>query len=119
MKRISTWLSAGLGLVALIAISANQPTIAQTSGSEEGFVNLFDGKTLQGWKVVDNAELFRVSEGMIVLGCPTTNKPAHLFYDGDVNAHSFKNFDLSVDVMTYPGANSGIYFHTRFQQNGF
>jgi len=57
---------------------------------------------------------------MIVMECPATNnKPAHLFYDGDVSGHQFKNFDLRIDVMTYPGANSGIYFHTKFQQAGF
>jgi hypothetical protein len=54
------------------------------------------------------------------MDCPATNhRPAHVFYDGDVNGHQFKNFDLRVDVMTYPGANSGIYFHTKFQQGGF
>jgi hypothetical protein len=29
--------------------------------------------------------------------------------------HNFKNFEFSVDVMTMPGANSGIYIHTEFQ----
>jgi hypothetical protein len=49
--------------------------------------------------------------------CPSTiHSPAHLYYVGDVNGHSFKNFDLRVDVMTSPYANSGIYFHTEFQQ---
>ena len=72
---------------------------------EEGFVSLFDGKSLDGWKVGDNAELFQVRDGMIVMDCPATNhRPGHLFYLGDVNHHDFKNFDLKVDVMTYPGA---------------
>src|SRR5690348_9037456 len=103
-------LTAGLGLVALSLLSSSEPSFAQTS--EEGFVSLFDGKTLQGWKIGDNAQLFQVNDGMIVMECPTTNnKPAHLFYDGDVHGHDFKNFDLRIDVMTYPGANSGIYFH--------
>ena len=87
---------------------------------EEGFVSLFDGKTLDGWKVGDNAELFQVRDGMIVMDCPATNhRPGHLFYLGDVNHHDFKNFDLKVDVMTYPGANSGIYFHTKYQAAGW
>jgi hypothetical protein len=30
--------------------------------------------------------------------------------------HDFKNFDLKVDVMTFRGANSGIYFHTKYQE---
>jgi hypothetical protein len=112
---------APLGLVALLLLlPAGGRLIAQTQPSEEGFVSLFDGKTLDGWKIGDNAELFQVHDGMIVMDCPAENhKPAHLFYDGSVQDHNFKNFDLRVDVMTYPGANSGIYFHTRFQQAGF
>jgi hypothetical protein len=33
--------------------------------------------------------------------------------------HNFKNFEFKAEVMTYPGANSGIYFHTAFQQGGW
>jgi hypothetical protein len=85
---------------------------------EEGFVNLFDGQTLDGWKVGDNASVFQVRDGMIVMECPATiHSPAHLFYVGKVGDHSFKNFDLRIDVMTFPFANSGIYFHTEYQES--
>lgn len=116
-----TVIQPSLALIAVAALLlAVPPAEAQTPTPEEGFVSLFDGKTLDGWKIGDNAELFSAHDGMIVMDCPATNHhPAHLFYDGDVNGHKFKNFDLRVDVMTYPGANSGIYFHTKFQQAGF
>jgi Domain of Unknown Function (DUF1080) len=42
---------------------------------------------------------------------------AHLFYVGDEKP--FKNFELKVEVMTEPGANGGIYFHTRYQESGW
>ncbi len=90
---------------------------ADSPQPEEGFVSLFDGKTLEGWKVGRNANVFQVRDGLIVMEYPATDQgPAHLFYDGAVNGHSFKNFDLRVEVMTFPGANSGIYFHTRYQE---
>lgn len=93
---------------------------ADAPQSEPGFVSLFDGKTLNGWKIGDNAEVFTVRDGMIVMECPADNhRPAHLFYDGEVNQHSFKNFDLKVDVLTFPAANSGIYFHTKYQEAGW
>jgi len=100
----------------LLLLSAASILVAAPP-SEEGFVSLFDGKTLDGWKVGENAKLFQVRDGMIEMECPATvNSPAHLFYVGSVNGHSFKNFDLRVEVMTYPYANSGIYFHTEYQE---
>jgi hypothetical protein len=104
----------------LVLLLVNGSLAADAPQAEEGFVSLFDGKTLDGWKVGENADLFQVRDGMIVMDCPaTTHQPAHLFYAGDVNHHDFKNFDLKVDVMTFPGANSGIYFHTKYQEAGW
>ena len=79
------------------------------------WVSLFDGKSLDGWKVGDNASTFRVDSGMIIVNGNT----AHLFYDGPVNHHNFKNFEFKADVLTKPHSNSGIYFHTLFQQGGW
>ena len=45
--------------------------------------------------------------------------PAHLFYVGPVHDHDFKNFHLKAEVMTFPNANCGIYFHTKFQESGW
>ncbi len=81
----------------------------------DGWISLFDGKTLQGWKVGNNAETFTIDNGTIKVNGPT----AHLFYDGPVKNHKFKNFELKAQVMTFPGSNSGIYFHTVFQQDGW
>ena len=33
--------------------------------------------------------------------------------------HTFKNFAFKADVMTMPGANSGLYFHTMYQEEGW
>ncbi|MEJ7588722.1 MAG: DUF1080 domain-containing protein [Ferruginibacter sp.] len=73
---------------------------------------LFDGKSLTNWKVGDNAGTFTVENGTIVAYGPT----AHLFYDGEISNHAFKNFEFKTEVMTTPGSNSGIYFHTAYQQ---
>jgi hypothetical protein len=103
--------------VTLFLVLAGGCLAADGPQAEQGFVSLFDGKTLDGWKVGDNASLFQVRDGMIVMECPATNRrPAHLFYVGDVARHEFKNFDLKIDVMTFPKANSGIYFHTKYQE---
>ncbi len=42
---------------------------------------------------------------------------AHLFYDGELAP--LKNFHFKAEVMTTPGSNSGIYFHTKYQADGW
>jgi hypothetical protein len=107
MKSLASWMVL-LGLASL-AWAAEPPE------TEPGWISLFDGKSLDGWKVGKNAGAFKVRDGMIVVNGPV----AHLFYVGDVNHHDFKNFHFKADVMTFPKANSGLYFHTKYQEEGW
>lgn len=86
-----------------------------SAGRADEWQSLFDGNTLNGWKVGDNASTFSIENGSIVAHGPT----AHLFYDGDVHQHNFKNFEFKAEVMTTPGSNSGIYFHTVYQEKSW
>ena len=43
----------------------------------------------------------------------------HLFYDGSVMNHVFRNFDLRLDVATRIRSNGGVYVLTEFQDSGF
>src|SRR6478735_5014933 len=97
--------------LALILLVSAYSLQAQSNG----WISLFDGKSLTGWKVGDNASTFSVDSGMIKVNGNT----AHLFYDGPVNNHNFKNFEFKADVLTKPHSNSGIYFHTAFQQGSW
>ena len=102
----------------LLVIAAMQVLVfcASTSKSKsQKWESLFDGKSLTNWKVGANAESFKVENGAIVVN----GNVAHLFYDGPVNDHNFKNFEFKTQVMTTPGSNSGIYFHTAYQQSGW
>lgn len=85
------------------------------SNKKDGWISLFDGKTFTNWKVGNNASSFTIENGTIKVNGET----AHLFYDGDVQQHNFKNFEFKAEVMTLPGSNSGIYFHTQYQQGGW
>lgn len=82
---------------------------------EEGFISLFDGKSLDGWKANENPQTFRVENGELVVHGPR----GHLFYVGPVRDADFANFHLKLQVMTKPKANSGVYFHTAFQPDGW
>jgi hypothetical protein len=97
-------------VTALVALVSVAPS-AQT----DGWVSLFDGKTLDGWKASENPATFSVADGAIVVAGPRS----HLYYVGPVNNHVFTNFEFKADVMTTPGSNSGMYFHTEFQEGGW
>ena len=79
------------------------------------WIPLFDGKSLHGWKANEHAGSFRVADGQII----AQGGRSHLFYTGPIHGADFRNFELSADVMTRPGANSGIYFHTAWQPSGW
>ncbi len=78
--------------------------------SADGWYSLFDGKSLDGWRINENPATFAVRDGEIVVN----GDRSHLFYEGSVKNHDFKNFDFKAEVLTKPGSNSGIYFHTEF-----
>lgn len=98
------WLPALLLLVMFSFCSGKQRS--------DEWVSLFDGKTLNGWKVGANASAFKVENGCIVVN----GNVSHLYYDGEVQQHQFKNFEFKAEVMTTTGSNSGIYFHTQYQE---
>jgi len=81
----------------------------------DGWVSLFDGKTLNGWQVSEHPSSARVENGALVCN----GERGHVFYNGSFNNASFTNFELSADVMTKPGANSGIFIHTAYQEEGW
>lgn len=102
----------------MIAAAVSMLTTASFTGAaadDDGWISLFNGRKLDGWKASENPDSFQVEDGVLVVDGPR----GHLFYDGPVEDANFKNFHLKADVMTKPNANSGIYFHTRFQESGW
>ena len=89
--------------------------IGAMSCTSDGWISLFDGKSLDGWQPVENPDAWKVEDGALVCN----GERSHLFYVGEVNEGTFKNFELVVDVKTEPGSNSGIYFHTEVQEEGW
>jgi hypothetical protein len=105
-------------LVFLMACSGSKPagSAAPTGRPDaEGWISLFNGKNLEGWKVNENPGSFKVEDGAIVVNGPR----GHLFYVGPVQDANFKNFEFKAQVMTTPGSNSGIFIHTAFQDTGW
>ena len=106
MKRLFT-------TVALALVSISAFVLAADPASEEGFVTIFDGKSLDGWKINESPESWALKDGELV----GKGRRSHIFYVGDPKP--FKDFELRVDVMTEKNSNGGIYFHTKFQEEGW
>ncbi|MEM6329569.1 MAG: DUF1080 domain-containing protein [Planctomycetota bacterium] len=96
-----------------------EPPLAATSKNAEpdadGWVELFNGKDLDGWRVSENPDTFRVAGGVMIAKGPR----AHAFYVGKVGGADFKDFELKFEAMTKPNANSGVFFHTAYQETGW
>ena len=82
---------------------------------KEGFVALFNGYNLDGWKQQAPGH-FRVDNGNIVAdGRAGRSQRSMMYYDGKYNGGGFRNFEFRVQVKMVDGGNSGIYFRTRWK----
>jgi len=103
---MKSMLAVGLGLFCALHAAPTQ--------AEDGFTSLFDGKTFTGWQpATEHSNTWRIEDGAFV----TRGERCHLFYVGDEKP--FKNFELKAEVMTEHGSNGGIYFHTKYQAEGW
>jgi hypothetical protein len=89
--------------------------MAEGEKNAEGFIELFNGKNLDGWKINESPESWKVENGEIII----KGERSHLFYVGEVNGANFKDFEVRLKVLTKPKANAGFYFHTAFQKDGW
>lgn len=104
-----------LALAALTIVVPLASAIAEDKKPDaHGFVTIFDGKSLDGWKKSgENEDAIQLKDGAIV----ANGNRCHLFYVGDDKP--FKDFHFVAEVMTKPHSNGGIYFHTKYQEEGW
>jgi hypothetical protein len=85
----------------------------------DGWITMFNGEDLAGWRLsTDHPDSFRVEDGILVVDGPR----AHLFWEGDPADpadEEFQNFHWHATAKTMPKANSGLYFHTEYQESGW
>ena len=102
--------------VVIVGLLASVWGLTSAEAKEAGeWIELFNGKDLSGWKIGEHADSFSVQDGLMVVNGPR----AHAFYVGPDGDASFENFHFKTEVMTTPGSNSGIYFHTRYLEEGW
>jgi len=93
-------LASGLMATGLAALLAAPPAVSQTG---TGWTQLFDGKSLDGWDRVGNAN-WRVENGEIVADKSTGQGGGHL-----VTKNSYKNHMIYAEFWSDEKANSGIF----------
>src|SRR6185295_2724349 len=95
-------LPSALALLLLAACGA----AGQKPGADDGFVPLFDGRSLDGWVRVNCApETFRVADGMII----TSGKPTGVMR----TERMYENYIVELDWMhILKGCNSGFFIHS-------
>jgi Domain of Unknown Function (DUF1080) len=90
-------------------------TSAALLHADQPWIDLFDGHTLTNWRPSENKASWKIINGHLAADGPRS----HLFYAGPVNNASFKNFELEVDCLAHHDCNSGVYFHTAYQEKNF
>ncbi len=74
--------------------------------ADDGWISMFDGKTLNGWKANNSPESWSVRDGAIV----GDGEASHLFW----MVRECQNCEFKADVNISDGGNSGMYFRTAF-----
>ena len=98
-------------LALMLSLLLAGSALADETEDAEGWESLFNGEDLSGWIIGDAEQSeIEVQDETIVVKGPRS----HLFTERE-----FKNFEFMAEVMTTPGSNSGIYFHTKYQERGF
>jgi len=85
-----------------------------TANAQNGFTNLFDGKTLNGWKVVSGAAKYSVENNMIV-GQTVASSPNTFL----ITEKEYGDFILELDIkIEDTSSNSGIQFRSHINPSG-
>ncbi len=104
----------GLGWISLMGDSLNG--WIESGGVVDWRAPTWYGRQMTWPTVADKmaGESFRLEGDTLIVEGDQRN----LFYDGEVAGGYFRNFEFKVDVYTEPGSASGIFFHTRYEEEG-
>ena len=85
-----------------------------SSHAQSSWTNLFDGKTLNGWKQATGKATYAVKNGEII-GTTVANSPNSFL----VTEKEYGDFVLELEVkINDTTANSGIQFRSNYDPNG-
>jgi hypothetical protein len=82
--------------------------LSSATAAEDGFVSLFDGKTLEGWIQRNGTATYKVEDGAVV-GRTAEGSPNSFL----CTKKAFCDFDLTFEVKVDEGLNSGVQVRSR------
>ena len=83
---------------------------AQAGASDEGWIQLFDGETLDGWVHMNGAHTFAVEDGAIVGRTVESSASMNSFL---CSLQTFDDFELELETYIDPVTNSGVQIRTK------
>ena len=95
--------------LSLLAAAPDHHEKPEAEPDADGFVSIFDGETLDGWKLAEN-DSFTVEDGAIKAAGPR----GHLFH-----TQPLTDFVFECEVKTTPGSNAGIFICSEYQESGW
>lgn len=106
MKRLSSGL---IALAMVVSLNAAEPyKMGKTpKAGSGGWVAMFDGKSLDGWKASEKPEVWKAEDGMIV----GRGDRSHLFW----TKQECENCEFRATVKINKGGNSGMYFRANME----
>ncbi|MCC6857975.1 MAG: DUF1080 domain-containing protein [Bryobacterales bacterium] len=84
------------------------------AAENDGWIRIFDGKSLEGWQALSNPRVWRVLDGVIHgqdTGSGGGESPESLLF---YTKAQFRDFECKADIKLNHGGISSIYFRTAF-----
>lgn len=94
-------------IMAFALAEDNPESVESQSVDEEGWISLFDGKTLDGWVHMNGSHSYTV-EGDAIIGRTSVNSPNSFL----CSTREFGDFELECEVMVDNITNQGIQFRS-------
>ena len=90
-------------LLSLLLVTLTVAASAADKSEEGGWVNLFNGKNLDGWEQRGGKAKYRIEDGQLVGTCVSNTPNSFL-----CSTRDYTNFILEVDFKVPTGLNSGV-----------
>ena len=95
-----------------LSIRSGHSETEERRSEERGWVKVFNGKDLAGWKAGNDSRNFRVEDSVLVVGRVGRQADYLIFQGVEGVPAMLRDFEFRAKVRADEQANSGVYFHS-------